>query len=92
MQCGKSAAVFACAKEQGFNVIEVFFFWSMSTNIVITCLHLLVVKSFMFNGVTFLNYVDIKHGKLATCIADWSYFFGSFCHSKYALLLPEDLN
>jgi hypothetical protein len=24
IQCGKSAAVFACAKEQGFSVIEVF--------------------------------------------------------------------
>jgi len=24
IQCGKSAAVFACAREQGFNVIEVF--------------------------------------------------------------------
>jgi len=23
LQCGKSAAVFACAREQGFNVIEV---------------------------------------------------------------------
>jgi len=24
IQCGKSAAVFACAREQGFNIIEVF--------------------------------------------------------------------
>jgi hypothetical protein len=59
IQCGKSAAVFACAREQGFNVIEVFppaFLCERSKFVSYTWFYLLKL------GVFQVNTSDMRNG------------------------------